>query len=175
MQLNRWVCISPAKCSSDQTSGLPKAIPLYCKPLNILATSHSQQKLVQVIHCCLLLVLLCLLLVLLDTLCLHLIFLSSMWTQLGLPEYCIPVYLSKYIFIFICACMCVPVSVLHGGLVSQRPGEDIKSWNWSYRWMWIWVLGSHLESSTKADNTLNHWAISPVPKIKMLKQNILGT
>jgi len=52
-------------------------------------------------------------------------------------------------------------------LSSDTPEEGIRS---HYRWLWatMWLLGIELRTSGRAVGALNHWAISPAPKIPLL-------
>jgi hypothetical protein len=44
-------------------------------------------------------------------------------------------------------------------------------WNWSYRQLWdaMWMLGIELESSRRAANAFNCWAISPTPNRRLFQ------
>jgi hypothetical protein len=50
---------------------------------------------------------------------------------------------------------------------SDTPEEGIRS---HYRWLWatVWLLETELRTSGSAASALNHWAISPAPRIFVL-------
>ena len=62
------------------------------------------------------------------------------------------------IFIYL-LCIQYPVCVY-----ACRPEEGTRPY---YRWLWatMWLLGIELRTFGRADNALNHWAISPAPSV----------
>jgi hypothetical protein len=65
-------------------------------------------------------------------------------------------------------CLCTGVCVYLVPSEAQR-GHWIP-WGWNHRQLWaaMWLLGIELRSSGRAANAVNHWTISPAPKVRIL-------